>query len=380
MTVRNSAGLAVGAFALVALAMPPRPTGSPYNPDDRRTTVERTKRVIEAAEDSLRQVKGALRTRVLRDSVARMLAAFPADARDQLILDQRIAPSLRLLMQGTYAASRARLPQGRVALPMFVVLDTLWFTSTQWIEDASKGRPTCATIMHVAVSSYSGPGVARNQRRWSRDVRVALGAQFPKPDDFGLCAFEAAFGEPARVPRDWLRDRGWRPVGTGLSASRPRRRFDPFYYGLNWDSYDNGALGMRYRACYAGRTAECNAAAASVIPRRQWQFDTSTVGWEGSRFWRWGFSGSIDLMNALAASMGPEKFAELWHAEDAPPDAYRRITGVPMDTLAQRVLLAGRPPISFGASTTVSELLAVLLVAAFLAGLSTLSHPRNGRT
>jgi hypothetical protein len=48
-----------------------------------------------------------------------------------------------------------------------------------------------------------------------------------------------------------------------------------------------------------------------------------------------------------------------------------------MDTLAHRALTETHPPLRAGASVTFAELVTVLLIAAALAGLSTLTHPRR---
>jgi hypothetical protein len=77
--------------------------------------------------------------------------------------------------------------------------------------------------------------------------------------------------------------------------------------------------------------------------------------------------------------MGPQRFAELWRAPDSLPDAYRRLTGVPVDTLAYRVVTQARSAVRAGASVTPGEFLVVLMIAGLLAGLATLSHPRRRR-
>lgn len=85
-------------------------------------------------------------------------------------------------------------------------------------------------------------------------------------------------------------------------------------------------------------------------------------------------------MHAVATSVGAERFGALWRADDSLPDAYRRVTGVPIDTLAQRVVLDRRGPVLAGATVTPIEVMALLAVAAVLAALATLSHPRRRRS
>jgi hypothetical protein len=82
-------------------------------------------------------------------------------------------------------------------------------------------------------------------------------------------------------------------------------------------------------------------------------------------------------MNALASSLGPDRFAALWRADEAPDKAYRRLTGVPIDTLARRVLLGDSPPLRAGASVELTDVLVTIAIALFFAGLAAFSNPRR---
>ena len=371
MTVRRAA--AVGAFALIAVAKPPRPVGTVW---DSGTRSDSTRRVLDATADTLSQLRNAVRTMTTRATVNRMLAATPAGRRDGLIADELIAPSLRDHLQTVYAGSRSRLPRSTMALPIIVVLDSTGdrSNSIQWIESPGPAAPMCATVVQV----HAMLRTARDVRMLAMHTHVRLGPGFPQPADFGLCGFEATFGPPSPVVRQWLRERGWSPVRIGLSQAPPRKRpefsyVDSWYW---WDSRDNGSLAMRVGGCVAGRLASCLDAVAPRVPRRTADVESLSAD-RGTSWSRWARPGSHDLMNALAASLGPQRFADLWHANEAPPEAYRRITGVPMDSLAYRVLVGDRPPRHAGAMVSFGELIAVLLVAAAFAGIATLSHPRN---
>ena len=368
MTVRRAAALAVGAFALIAVAKPPHPVGTVW---DRGRSADSTKRVLEATGDSLRQLQGVVRTMVTRAHVNRMVAAAPTTMRDGVIADARIAPSLRNHLNTVYAASRARMPGSSMALPILVLLDSIGdrSNSIRWIESPGAEAPTCATVVQIQASLRT----LRDARTLAMEVHRRLGPQFPQPTDFGLCGFEATFGAPSPMVRQWLRERGWISVRTGLSQAPPVKRAAQFNY---WESVENGWRWVSYGGCLAGRLAPCVDAVAPRLPQRTGDVD-SYIAERGTSWGRWRARGSPDLMNALAASLGPQRFADLWHANEAPPDAYRRITGVPMDSLAHRVLVGGRPIRRAGAMVSFGELIAVLLVAAAFAGISTLSHPRN---
>ncbi len=371
MTVRRAAALAVGAFALIAVAKPPRPVGTVW---DRYTSADSTKRVLEATGDSLIQLRAVARTVATRASVNRMLAAAPTSMRDGVIADERIAPSLRNHLSTVYAASRAKMPGSSMALPIFVVLDSTGelANSIQWLESPSAESPTCATVVQISASLRT----LRDGRALATEVHRRLGPQFPQPRDFGLCGFEATFGAPSPVVRQWLRERGWISVRTGLSQALPPRPSSAFFYNYWGGRFDDGLYWVSFDGCIAGRLEECVDAVAPRLLGRTVDMESYSSERGTSRS-RWGGRGSPDLMNALASSLGPQRFAELWRAADAPPDAYRRITGVPMDSLAHRVLVGDRPRRHSGATVSFGELIAVLLVAAAFAGISTLSHPRN---
>ena len=374
MTARRLVALTLGAVVLMALAKPPRPSGGGWDIDEELAPSDLTKRALTSASDSLMQVTSLVRLSATREEVRRRLAALPPTARNQVIADPRISASLRALWQRTYAATLAAAGPNAPALPVFVVFDTTreQAGSTQWIDTPGPASPGCATVVRM----YVNPRLLNDTRSMTRLIHRRLGPAFPQLADLGMCAFKARYGAPSAPLYDWLRERGWRPVVTGLSPSTPAQPassqlVDGYYYNLFWDRSDNGALGLQRRACAAGIAAPCLDAVAPLSQNR-------VVVSDGYIGFRWGWVGSPDLMNQLALSMGAEKFGELWRAADPLPVAYQRITGVPIDTLARRLLLTSRGgPLHAGATVTMPELLVVLMITLLLAGISTLAHPRR---
>ncbi len=377
MTVRRTAGLAVAAFALLLLARPPRPTGLVYAEVQQRrmSPADRAKSARTATLDSLLMVDYAIWSRRLRDSVERQLVAVPPAGRNRIVLDPRMPASVRSHMTEVYAASRVRMAGG-AALPLFVVLDTARsyrLGTTLWIEHAQGGVTSCATLVRVRITNEA----LADERRRGREIHRVLGGNFPQPKHFGLCGFEAAFGSPSPAMRDWLRAREYQPVASGYDPSQPPR-LRPRWFRDNfipyWNTANNAALALSMRACAAGRVGQCvdAVAPASERPLTGAEEAPSDVRWYG-----WSWRGSPDVMNTLAAGMGAERFAALWQGEDPPTNAYRRLTGVPIDTLARRVLLGTTSPVPAGASVSLGEAIVLLLVAAMFAGLATLSHPRR---
>lgn len=382
MTARRMALVAAAGFALLVVALPPRPTGTVYSgsataPPSPR---ERAKRAYEATNDSLGAVSAALRAREVQDSVKRLLRALPAQARNQLVADPRLPASYRAHLQSVYAASRARVTGTAVALPVFVVVDSLaGGDRTLWIEDLQGEAPSCAVVARISVTRDA----RGDERRLDREAYRNLGPGFPQPRRFGLCGFEAAFGPPSAAVRQWLRDRNYRPVSTGYDVSaRPRASLRYALEGyIPYQTESNAALALNMRACAVGRLAQCVDAVAptGLSWTRRSMPGLATVPAD-SRWYGWSSMGSPDVMNALAATMGPEKFGTLWRGNEAPPEAYRRLMGVSMDTLARRLLIGtGNPPLRVGASASFGEALSALLVAAVFAGLATLSNPRRRR-
>jgi hypothetical protein len=373
LTVRRAAGLALAAFVLLVLARPPHPAGMPY--DEQRTRgsseVERARAAREATNDTLYRVEYALWARQLRDSVRRELARTPAAGLNRAFIDARVPASLRAHIERVYADTRAKMPAGRVALPVFVVLDTSTNYrpgTTHWIENAAGSAPACATVAHVRMSQDS--------RRIARDFRRVVTADFPQPRHFGLCGFEAAFGAPASDVRRWLEEREYHPVSSGYDPTRTssvsRRLRDLVVPYLSYA--DNGILGLEMRACFAGRSERCLAAVAPTTNRTTIELDGVA---SNGRWYGWYWNGSPDLMNTLATSMGAASFEKLWRGDAPPPEAYRRLTGVPIDTVARRVLVGDAPPLGVGASLSIASVLTPLLIAAVFAGLATLAHPRR---
>jgi hypothetical protein len=377
LTPRRAAGLALAAFVLLVLARPPRPIGLPYDEQRERlsSALDRARDARDAARDTLRVVDYSIWSRQVRDSVRRQLASTPENSRNRAFIDPRVPAATRTHLEAVYAASRARMSSGRMALPLFVVLDTTVnyrLGTTLWVEDAGGPAPACATFLRVRVSREA----VRDERRMSRDIQRVVGARFPQPFHFGLCGFEAAFGAPSAEVRRWLQEREFRPVASGYDpAVNPRapRQLDrdviPYF-----SSAQIAAVALDMRACVAGRVERCLSAVAPVSERPMSNIDYVSSDW---RWYGWGWDGSSHLMNAVATSMGAEAFGALWRGNASPPDAYRQLTGVPMDTLARRVLVGDAPPLQVGASLSLASVITPLLIAAFFAGLATLAHPRR---
>lgn len=377
LTVRRSAGLALAAFALLVLARPPRPTGLPYDEerDRAKSAVESARYAQGATRDSLRVVEYSLWSRQVRDSVRRALAGLPVRGRYRVFIDARVPAATRAHIESIYAATRAKMPAGRMALPLFVVLDTSQtyrLGTTLWVEDSAGPSPACATVLRVRVSREA----TRNKGRMSRDIQRVVYASFPQPAHFGLCGFEAAFGVPSAEVRQWLEAREYQPVASGYDPARgprvPRQLRDRAFPYFSYAG--NGAMGLALRACYAGRLEHCMVAVAPTTDRPARALDGVASDW---RWYGWGWNGSPELMNTLALSMGAAAFEQLWRGSAAPPDAYQQLTGVPIDTLARRVLTGAAPPLRVGASLSLASVVTPLLIAAVFAGLATLAHPRR---
>jgi hypothetical protein len=383
MTTKRLAGLTVAGFALLVIARPPRPTGTPWDARSQDTRAsERVARQRTASLDTLHQLDGAVRARHLRDSVSHAVSSLSPGGRNQLIADPRIPLSLRQHMQQVYADTRRQMG-GAWALPIFVVLDTSmsYFTSSVWIDDLQLGEPLCATVVGIRV----GRGELAPGHVPIRTLTRALGANFPQRRHFGLCSFEATFGVPSAVVRQGMREREFVAIGSGFDiALQPRAFINRFYAdagimaSLNyfpwWDSGENGRRVVALRACGAGRLSWCGDAVAPKAEGGVAKAVEVTTNW--TRFSWWGWHGSPDLMNALAQALGPQKFGELWKANATPLESYRRLTGVAADTLSRR-LLVGEAPMRLGAMPTLWEAFAAFVVAALFAGLSLLSHPRR---
>ena len=379
MTARRMAAIALGAFALLLVARPPRPTGW-YQDDPRapRSALERARRARDAATDSLNALDRSIWAGHMRDSVARTLATIPPAARNQVMTDARIPATVRQHMQLVYAQSRPRMATAALAVPVFVTIDSAgdYQVGTRvWLEPSQAGVPACALIARV----YASKGTIADETKLRRSIYKSLSPSFPQPRHLGLCGFEAAFGAPSPAIREWLRQREFRPVASGYDPALPprdRNDFDMGYLSIPWwSSDDNAGRALNLRACAAGKLAFCLPAVAPALERLP--VDGDNYYGNFSRYYWWGWRGTQDVMNGLAISLGPQKFAELWHGTEAPPDAYRRLTGVGMDSLARRLLLGNTKSLRAGAAPTVGEVIAALLIAAVFAGLSTLSHPRR---
>lgn len=387
MTTKRLAGLTLGAFALFVLARPPRPTGTLWDVMSRDARAsDRAARQRTATLDTIRRIDHSLWLRRVRDSTVRTVAALPVNGRNQVFVDARIAPSLRAHIQRVYTDTRRQIG-GDVALPMFVVVDTTPFddrTTSLWIDSLGTSQPTCATVVRVFVSSadLKANHLASRQADMRQLIR-ALRSNFPQRRHFGLCSFEAAFGPPSASVRRWLAERQFYAIGSGFDPSLKPRKFafvsdEGIDFDATWISWwrggENGLRTLWLRACAAGRLASCADAVAPMGDRTAFTDGDIASNWRQSVWWDW--RGSPDLMNAMAQSLGAQKFAELWKADATPFESYRRLTGVTADTLSRR-LLVGEAPMRLGAAPTLWEALAALLVAALFAGLSVLSHPRR---
>jgi len=384
MTTRRLALLTVGAVTLLFVTRPPRPTGLPYNMRRDQRASDRALEAERATRDTLRQVNQAILLRQVRDSVARALSAAPARGLNQLIADPRIAPSLRQHMQQTYAESRRKMGD-RTALPLIVSVDSITYfglVSTMWLDDTVAGTPVCATVVRV----HAPHELAADSRELTRAVVRRLGANFPQPRQFALCSFEATFGPPSLAVRRWLAERSYYGIASGYDPALPVARTsryadavgdDPRWIPWWSDGGENGERSLVARACILGRIDQCS----SALPpppanRNSLGLDVVTSDWSYRRYW-WAWRGSPVLMNALAQSLGPQRFSQLWRADVPPFDSYHKLTGVTADTLARRLLAGENVPSRLGAAPSLSEALAALFVALCVGGLALLSHPRR---
>jgi hypothetical protein len=383
LTMRRFVGIAVGGFALLALAFPPRPVGNGYNGTRADTTRLRRVRVARSATyDTLASVRFALWTLDQRDSARRLVSSIPAGHRDQLMADPTLPESFRRLMQANYAATRVRRGEG-MPLPVVVLLDsdaTGGVSSALWLEDTTSGTAGCVTVRRLFANHVE----RMSQSRLITKAASRLGGSFPQPRHFGLCGFEAKFGPPSPAIRTWLQDRGWRPVEKGYDPNdRPMSNGIYSYAALPFMSWwtDDYQWLLAARACEAGRLDQCHEVA---VPKDAWR----ALGGRavpGSTEYRSTMDphGSPDFMNALATTMGPERFLELWQGNETPLVAYQRLMGVPVDTLARRLLLGrdalknlevGSPVVP-----SVAEAVFLLVLCGVSVGLVTLSW-RLGQT
>lgn len=380
MTARRLAWITAGAFALLLIARPPRPSGMSLEAmnDRSRSAADRVRETLNASTDTLRAVEYALWSEALRDSVLRVLRPLPASARDRAMVDARMPASLRRHLELVYADTRSRMPRGIASLPLFVVLDTgtnINWMRTFWIEDSTPAAPTCATVVRLRTTK----GLLSDPRTLAREIRRVLPANFPQPRHFGLCGFEAAFGAPSAEVRRWLAARDYRPVISGYDPTQAvesrRMRAD---YTVPWfDVTDNGARALAGRACAAGRTAQCLDVAAPTDRRQGVRLGGLGGAPSDWRYYAWGWNGAPEFLNQVATSLGPERFTTLWRASDAPPEAYRRLTGVPIDTLARRTLFGDAPTLHTGAGASGGDIVIAFAIAALFAGLATLTNPRK---
>lgn len=379
LTVRRMIGIAVAAFLLLVVARPPRPSGPSYYARALQSLAarERVQQEQTATLDTLRVIEYTIWSSHVRDSVQRVLASLPAERRDAIFVDPLIPASLRRHLTEVYTSSRTRMGPQRMALPMFVLLDTTQsyrLGTTLWIESEPGSFPFCATVLRARVSRDARSDV----RTLSRDLVRLVPANFPQPAHFGLCGFEGAFGAPSTATRRWLAAREFLPVGGGYDVRRPSRpvRYLSDLVFPRYGLQDNGARALDVRACATGRTDKCLGAVAPVAERPQ---GGPNQVWSDWRWYSWEWRGAPDLMNAIATSVGSESFGNLWRGDEAPDVAYQRVTGVPLDTLARRTLLGGTEPMRAGTTVRPSDFVPVLLMTLVLVALATLPHPRRRR-
>lgn len=377
--MRRVAGIAVGAFALLVVALPPGPVGMTYDQvaARNRSPLDAARQQLSETRDTLRTLEYAHWSRQLRDSVGRTLRAASGAGLDRVFADTRVPASVRRHVEAVYTATRERLPHGALALPLVIVVDTAQsfrFGTVLWVERAQDPAPSCATVIRARVT----PAALGDERRMARELRRSMPASFPQPRHFGLCGFEAAFGPPSAAVRQWLYEREYRPVASGFDgAAVPRVRLRlrdeivPYFYSAR-----NAAMALEMRACAAGRSERCLAA---VAPRSLSLLGDINDASSDYRWYGWWWAGSPDLMNVIAQSLGAERFREVWRAEEPVPDAYRRVSGIRIDSLARRVLVGAAPPVRVGASLVARDFVLPLLVVGVLAGVALLSHPRRRR-
>ncbi|MBM3907726.1 MAG: hypothetical protein FJ363_06550 [Gemmatimonadetes bacterium] len=379
LTVRRAAAIAMGAFALLVVARPPRPTGlSAEQVSARyRSRVDEARQQLSQTRDTLRLLEYTAWSRQLRDSVGRALRQQSGTTLDRVFADARVPAAVRGHVEQVYATTRARMSHRALALPLVIVVDTAQsyrFGTVLWVERPQDPTPSCATVVRARVT----PAALTDERRMARELRRSIPASFPQPRHFGLCGFSGAFGPPSAAVRQWLHEREYRPVAGGYDVSaiprpplRLRDEVVPYF-----NSQRNSAMALDLRACVAGRAEHCLDAIAPPAERPLGGIDDAASDY---RWYSWWWRGSPDVMNAVALSLGPERFRALWRAEEPVPDAYRRLSGVPIDTLARRVLVGAAPPVRVGAPLLAKDFVLPLLIAGGLAGLALLSHPRRRR-
>jgi hypothetical protein len=381
---RTVAFVAIG-FAFLVLLMPPRPTGFAYMSGRKfDTEAQRLDRAMSDVSDTLAVVSGRLWAMQVRDSLARRVATKGIE--DRVVIDPRVPRALAQHIATVYAMARSRMGNA-VRLPLYLVHDSAFggrfYSATSYVDSLPGAPATCATVTGIHLAGYPQGGRRDTTRYLVREFGMS---RFPRTRTFGLCSFEASFGPPSATVRRWLRERNSRPIQSGYDPARPLRPIisqdeSEYSSGLSprwgWDVEMSPGLQLKRRACAAGRLAFCSEVVAPVRATRIAEVADLTND-AGMGWWNWyGGYGSTSLMNALAQSLGPAPFAQLWTADATPPESYARLTGVPMDSLARRVMFGERFEFSTGATPRVRDVLWSICVAMLLLGCAAASNPRR---
>jgi len=299
----------------VALLLPPQPRRL-----ERGGTYARSAR--DQALRELRAVQGAVRVRVLRDSVDRLVAGGRQPVSPLFVGrwsdDQRdwIEARLAQILEGRVARSPTGVAFVRDS--MFRGVPTLFYA----IPD-SAGAP-CVAI-YAEGNFAPGPWLRRPPFR-----RLA-------PAMLGPCAYYARFGPAGSAVTGWLRRGGtalaltsptfpppaWKPPATtswmGSLVGRP---------GGVWFGDPRLAFPLTLNGCVAGRLEACR---DFVLGERMEPRGLQALGVRAEVNWSLQTDEVVFLSDVLT-EFGPERFTRFWTAAGSLDEAFRTAFGASLDS------------------------------------------------
>lgn len=303
-------------------------TPEPRKPDDpfaavldRDAIVRLQRETINARRDSLGGLSRAIARVTTRQSAEARVRALPAGLGAYYFsVDADVPAASRDSFAAKITREFASLPaEARVPVRVFVVWDSVryGFYERAVVVPRTADQP-CVVMVHVG----------------TRSGRPAL----PLPTDrvVGTCGFFARFGSPGSQVRDWLVE----TQGLSAVSDEPplRQRIPPRFRFAGRDI----ARAVPVAACLAGRDDPC---ADVFFSANAWygatgaysELESARGVFRAAPGWANGFS-FTDLAQ-LRASLGDERFGELWRSPLSPDMAYENLEGRHIATFVRAELL-----------------------------------------